>query len=406
MTGPDPAPGADIGADTGADGAAGPARGPLAGITVVEMVGLGPAPYATGLLTDLGATVIRIDRLVPRPPSGRDPVNRGRSAIAVDLKQPAGVDLALRLIASADAVIEPFRPGVMERLGLGPEVCRARNPRLVYLRMTGWGQDGPLAPTAGHDINYIALSGALHQFQRGTHRPMPPLNLLGDYAAGSLFLIIGLLGGVLNARRTGTGDVVDVAIVDGMASLLTVITAWQRAGAWNTDAPDNLLQTAAPFYDVYPTADGRYLAVGAIEPEFYAALVRGLGLGIAELPHQYDTASWPMVKELFGTVIAAHPLDHWRGVFDGTDACASPVLTLEEAAVDPHMAHRRSFGPPGALRPAPAPRFATSGYLPGGREPVEDALAALTAAGVPAEEVDTLVAGGVLGHPAGASRSS
>lgn len=394
------------GPHTGAGTADRPARGPLAGITVVEMVGLGPAPYATGLLTDLGATVIRIDRLSPRPPSGRDPVNRGRPAIAVDLKQPAGVDLALRVIAAADAVIEPFRPGVMERLGLGPDVCLARNPRLVYLRMTGWGQDGPLAPTAGHDINYIALSGALHQFQRDTHRPMPPLNLLGDYAAGSLFLVIGLLGGVLNARRTGTGDVVDVAIVDGMASLLTVITAWQRAGAWDTRSPDNLLQTAAPFYDVYPTADGRYLAVGAIEPEFYAALVTGLGLDITELPRQYDTSSWQMVKELFGTVIAEHPLDHWRAVFVGTDACVSPVLTLEEAAVDPHMAHRKAFGPAGALRPAPAPRFASSGYLPGGREPVNDVLAAVVAAGVPADEVDALVAGGVLGRSGDGVRSS
>lgn len=381
-------------------------KGPLSGITIVEMVGLGPAPYATGLLTDLGAGVVRIDRLTARPPSGRDPVNRGRSGIAIDLKQPAGVELALRLISSADAVIEPFRPGVMERLGLGPDTCRTRNPRLVYLRMTGWGQDGPLAPTAGHDINYIALSGALHQFQRDSHRPMPPLNLLGDYAAGSLFLIIGLLSGVLNARLTGAGDVVDVAIVDGVASLLTVVTAWQRAEAWNSAAPDNLLQTAAPFYDVYQTSDDRYLAVGAMEPEFYAAFVAGLGLDVKELPRQYDAGSWPRVKALFTTVIARHPLSHWREVFDGTDACATPVLTLDEAATDPHMAHRRALGPPGALRPAPAPRFAGPGFLAGSRAGKGDVTAAFEAAGVSADEVDRLMAEGVLGMSTDTARSS
>jgi alpha-methylacyl-CoA racemase len=374
-------------------------QGPLAGITVVEMVGLGPAPYATGLLSDLGASVVRIDRLVPRPPSGRDPVNRDRVGISVDLKQPAGVELALRLIDSADAVIEPFRPGVMERLGLGPDVCRARNERLVYLRMTGWGQNGPLAPTAGHDINYIALSGALDQFQRDSHRPMPPLNLLGDYAAGSLFLVIGLLSGVLNARRTGVGDVVDVAIVDGVASLLTVVTAWQRAGAWNEDAPDNLLQTAAPFYDVYPTSDGRYLSVGAIEPEFYAAFVAGLGLDVADLPRQYDARSWPAVKERFASLVAQQTLAHWREVFDGTDACVTPVLTLAEARTDPHMVHRGVFGPAGSPRPAPAPRFASSGLLPGGRAGADDVSGAFEAAGLSAGEVDQLVADCVLGLP-------
>lgn len=373
--------------------------GPLAGITVVEMVGLGPAPYASGLLTDLGATVIRIDRLAPRPPSGRDPVNRGRHGLAVDLKKPAGVELALQIIASADAVIEPFRPGVMERLGLGPEVCLSRNPALVYLRMTGWGQDGPLAPTAGHDINYIALSGALHQFQRADHRPMPPLNLLGDYAAGSLFLVIGLLGGVLNARCSGRGDVVDVAIVDGVASLLTVVTAWQRISAWNSNTPDNLLQTAAPFYDVYSTSDERYLAVGAIEPEFYAAFVAGLGLDITELPKQYDTASWPQVKDTVAALIAEHPLNHWREVFDGTDACVSPVLTLDEARSDPHMLYRNAFGPVDAARPAPAPRFASAGALPGDRDQLNDVDAALQAAGLSSAIVDQLVADGVIGRP-------
>ena len=381
-------------------------QGPLAGITVVEMVGLGPAPYATGLLSDLGASVVRIDRLVPRPPSGRDPVNRDRAGIAVDLKQPAGVELALRLIDSADAVIEPFRPGVMERLGLGPDTCRARNERLVYLRMTGWGQEGPLAPTAGHDINYIALSGALDQFQRRSHRPMPPLNLLGDYAAGSLFLVIGLLAGVLNARRTGVGDVVDVAIVDGVASLLTVVTAWQRAGAWNEDAPDNLLQTAAPFYDVYPTSDGRYLSVGAMEPEFYAAFVAGLGLDVADLPRQYDAGSWPGLKERFASLVAQQPLSHWRQVFDGTDACVTPVLTLAEARTDPHMVHRGAFGPDDSPRPAPAPRFGSSGLLPGGRAGAEDVTSAFQAAGVSTNEVDRLVAEGVLGLSTDAARTS
>jgi alpha-methylacyl-CoA racemase len=379
--------------------------GPLAGITVVEMIGLGPAPYATGLLTDLGATVVRIDRLVPRPPSGRDPVNRDRPGIAVDLKDPAGVELALRLISSADAVIEPFRPGVMERLGLGPDTCLGRNPQLLYLRMTGWGQDGPLAPRAGHDINYIALSGALDQFQRDSHRPMPPLNLLGDYAAGSLFLVIGLLAGVLNARRTGTGDVVDVAIVDGVASLLTVVAAWERAGAWNPDAPDNLLQTAAPFYDVYGTSDDRYLAVGAMEPEFYSAFVSGLGLDVVDLPRQYDRASWPELKARFAATIAEHPLSHWCEVYDGTDACVSPVLTIAEARTDPHMAHRGSFGPPGALRPAPAPRFAASGLLPGGRASNDDAGILLRAAGLAENEVDRLVTDGILGFTTEGVRS-
>ena len=373
--------------------------GPLRGIRVVEMVGLGPAPYATRLLSDLGADVVRVDRLVAKPPSAADPVNRDRPCVRADLKQPAGTEAVLRLIDSADAVVEPFRPGVMERLGLSPAVCLHRNRRLVYLRMTGWGQTGPLASSAGHDINYIAVSGILHELRRSGDRPLPPLNLLGDYAGGSLFLVIGLLAGVLDARASGAGQVVDVSILDGVASLLTGQAAWQRIGAWDATPGSNLLQTAAPFYDVYVTSDDRYLAVGAIEPKFYREFVSGLGLETEDLPRQYDRQSWPAVKQRFADVIRKHTRTHWEAVFAGTDACVSPVLSPEEAANYPHVKEREVFVErDGAHWPAPAPRFsrtvAGAGHEVDG---IDYTHQALSLAGFTDTEIDELIATATIG---------
>lgn len=372
---------------------------PLQGVRVVEMVGLGPAPYATRLLSDLGAEVIRVDRLAANLPSAADPVNQGRPCIHADLKLPAGREAVLRLIDSADAVVEPFRPGVMERLGLSPAICLGRNPKLVYLRMTGWGQTGPLATTAGHDINYVAVSGALHELRRSGDRPMPPLNLLGDYAGGSLFLVIGLLTGVLNARESGAGQVVDVSILDGVASLLTGQAAWHQKGAWDSTPGNNVLQTAAPYYDVYVTADDRYLAVGAIESKFYREFVFGLGLTVDDLPKQYDRQSWPAVKQRFADIIRQHTRAHWEGVFAGTDACVSPVLSPEEAATHPHAKERNVFVErDGVPWPAPAPRFSkTPVEVYHEIDGIDSVRGALVSAGFTNTEVDELIATSAIG---------
>ncbi|HEV7756299.1 MAG TPA: CaiB/BaiF CoA-transferase family protein [Mycobacteriales bacterium] len=339
--------------------------GPLDGLRVVEFGGIGPGPHAAMMLADLGADVVRVERpaggLQLLAPDARDWLLRGRRSVAADLKAPADRDLVLRLTDRADVVIEGFRPGVAERLGIGPEQTRARNPRLVYGRMTGWGQDGPLAQRAGHDINYISLTGALHAFGTAGSRPTPPLNLVGDFGGGSTFLVMGILAALFERQRSGEGQVVDAAMVDGTSVLMQMVWSLRAQGSWRDERASNLLDTGAPFYDTYACADGRHVAVGALEPQFYAALLAGLGLDAEDLPAQYDPAGWPVLRERFTEVFAARPRDAWTGVFGDTDACVTPVLALGEVAGHPHLAARGTLTElDGVLQAAPAPRFSRS----------------------------------------------
>jgi alpha-methylacyl-CoA racemase len=333
--------------------------GPLDGLRVVEMAGMGPAPHAAMLLGDLGADVVRVERpgSASRRPAGRQPP-RSRTVVEADLATDAGRADVLELIGKADVLIEGFRPGVMERLGLGPEPCRATNPGLVYARMTGWGQDGPLAATAGHDINYIGLTGVLDAIGRNGAPPTVPLNLVGDYGGGSLYLVLGVLAALVERGRSGAGQVVDAAIVDGTSSLAAAVWGLRGAGAWRDERGTNRLDSGAPFYDVYETADGRHMAVGALEPRFYAELLRGLGLDPADLPAQDDRAGWPRLRQRFAAAFATRTRAEWTERFAGTDACATPVLSFAEAPEHPHLAHRRTLIDVGGVcQPAPAPRF-------------------------------------------------
>ncbi len=330
--------------------------GPLEGVKVIELAGIGPAPFACMMLAELGAEVLRIDRPGGEPslgPPELDLVNRGRRSAALDLKQPAAVDVVRRLVAQADVLVEGFRPGVAERLGLGPEGCRAVNPRLVYGRMTGWGQDGPLAQTAGHDIDYLALSGALHLIGRAGGPPQVPANLLGDFAGGSLYLVIGVLAALNEAQRSGRGQVVDAAIVDGSAHLTTMLLGALAAGTWKQERGTNLLDTGAPFYDVYETADGKHVAVGALEPQFYAELIEKLRI---DVPDRNDPANWPALRKLLGETFRQRSQAEWAELFNGSDACVAPVLPL--AADHPHLVARGTFVDHyGVRQAAPAPRF-------------------------------------------------
>ena len=336
--------------------------GPLAGLRLIEIAGIGPGPMAAMLLGDLGADVIRVDRLHPDAPERfADPRHavhgRSRRSIAVDLRKPGAADLVLRLAARADGLMEPFRPGVAERLGIGPEVCLARNPKLVYGRMTGWGQEGPLATAAGHDINYIALTGALHAI--GTkERPVPPLNLVGDYGGGALFLAFGMVCGLLEAGRSGRGQVVDAAMVDGTALLFGAAFGAFQAGHWRDQRAANMLDGAAPFYNTYETSDGRFVAVGAIEPQFYRLLLEKLGLDGAALPPQHDRAQWPAMQERFAAIFRTRTRDEWCAVMEGTDICFAPVLSIAEAPAHPQAVARGAYvDMDGVPQPAPAPRF-------------------------------------------------
>ena len=337
--------------------------GPLEGVRIVELAGLGPAPFAGMMLADAGADIIRIDRAdratyPPMDGAHVDLMNRGRRSVAVDLKHPDGVALVLDLVAGADGLMEGFRPGVAERLGLGPDVCLARNPKVVYGRMTGWGQDGPMAQSAGHDIDYIALSGALGAIGREGERPLPPLNLVGDFGGGGMLLAFGMVSAILGARATGTGQVVDAAMVDGAASLMTMTYTLRAAGIWQDERGTNLLDTGAHFYEVYECADGGYFGVGAIEPQFYAELMRLLGLGDEDLSTQMDRTTWPAMKARFATIFATRTREEWESVFAGTDACAAPVLSPAEAPDHPHNKVRGTFTEvAGVVQPAPAPRF-------------------------------------------------
>jgi len=337
--------------------------GPLSGVRIIELAGIGPAPFAGMMLADAGADIVRIDRSdrASSPPKEEphvDLMNRGRRSVAVDLKHPDGVALVLRLIERADGLMEGFRPGVAERLGLGPDECLGRNPALVYGRMTGWGQRGPMAARAGHDIDYIALAGALEPIGRAGERPLPPLNLVGDFGGGGMLLAFGMVAALLSARQTGKGQVVDAAMVDGAASLTTMVYTLRAAGIWHDERGTNLLDTGAHFYEVYETADGGYLGVGAIEPQFYAELLEGLGLADEELPGQMDRAAWPAMKERFAAVFATRTRSEWEAVFDGSDACVAPVLSFDEARVHPHNVERGTFiEVAGVVQPAPSPRF-------------------------------------------------
>ncbi len=330
--------------------------GPLAGVKVVELAGIGPAPFAAMMLAELGADVIRVDRpgggLMLGPPE-YELVNRGRRSVALDLKHPDAVGVVRRLVARADVLVEGFRPGVAERVGLGPDDCLAINPRLVYGRMTGWGQGGPLAESAGHDITYLALSGALHASGRADGPPQVAANLLGDFGGGALYLVTGVLAALVEARTSGRGQVVDAAIVDGAAHLTTMMMGHLAGGGWRNERGRNLFDTGAPFYDVYETADGEYMAVGALEPAFYDELVRLLEI---EVPDRTDQASWPELRKLFADRFATRTQAEWTAVFDGTDACVAPVLPL--GAGHPHLDARGIFVEHAGVRqPVPAPRF-------------------------------------------------
>lgn len=333
--------------------------GPLKGIKVVEIASIGPGPFCGMMLADMGAQIIRVDRKSAKAAGSRfDVLNRGRRSIRVDLKHPEGVRTVLRLVAQAEALIEGFRPGVMERLGLGPEVCFERNPRLVYGRVTGWGQTGPLRHAAGHDINYIALSGALHAIGRAGEKPVPPLNLVGDFGGGGMLLAFGVVCGILESRESGQGQVVDAAMTDGAAIQMAMIYGLKAAGKWNNQRGTNLLDGGAHFYDTYECADRRCVAVGSIEPQFYKLLLDKIGLTDPAFRMQMDTTQWPDLKDKLAALFKTKTRDEWCGLLEGTDACVAPVLDLDEASRHVHNAARQTFVEvAGVLQPTPAPRF-------------------------------------------------
>jgi alpha-methylacyl-CoA racemase len=401
-------------------------RGPLAGVRVIELAGIGPGPFCAMMLADSGATVLRLDRpAVDRPapaPAGgpanpaaaggpanpaaaggpanpaaaraqRAFLNRGRQSVVLDLKQPRAVDALLRLVDVADVLLEGFRPGVTERMGVGPEACLRRNPRLVYARMTGWGQQGPLAATAGHDIGYIARTGALHALGRSGGPPAFPANLLGDFGGGGMVMAYGICAALVERATSGRGQVVDAAIVDGVASLLAMPLMLMAQGLWRDERGVNLLDGGVPWYDVYQTADGQWVAVGALEPRFYAALLAGLG--VTDAPDRADPRNWPELRARFTARFAERTRDEWAATFAGTDACVEPVLSLAEAAADDHLTARGTYVTgDGMIQPAPAPRFSrTPGQLPDPAPvPGQHTIEALTAWGLP--DAEALVACG------------
>jgi len=346
------------------------ASGPLRGFRVIELAGIGPAPYAAMLLSDLGADVIRVERTDTAARAGPavpgDIVTRGRRSLAVDLKQASGAELVLDLVGRADALLDPYRPGVTERLGIGPEPCLARRPALVYGRMTGWGQDGPLARHAGHDINYVALAGALAHIGRAGGPPAPPLNLVGDMGGGGLFLAFGVTCGLLEAGRSGRGQVVDAAMIDGVASLMTMVWGYQAQGFWSLERGHNVIDSGAPFYDVYECADGRYVSVGPIEYRFYLRLLEVLEINPAELPQRRDQDGWPAARQRLAAVFGQRTRDEWCArLAEERDICFAPVLDVAEAPAHPHHVARGTFArSDGVVQPAPAPRFsATPGAI-------------------------------------------
>ena len=335
-------------------------QGPLTGLKVVEFAGIGPGPFCGMLLSDLGAAVVRIDRKGGRGGAPSDVTARGRRSVALDLKTPAAIEACLKLMEQADAVFEGFRPGVMERLGLGPDVALKRNPRLVFGRMTGWGQTGPYANAAGHDMNYIAITGALHAI--GTaDKPIPPLNLVGDFGGGALYLAFGLLAGVIQARESGKGQVIDCAMSDGAASLMAMFYGFKASGAWKEERRQNLLDGGAHFYDTYQCADGKWISIGSIEPQFYALLLEKTGITDPEFASQMDRSKWPQLREKLAATIAGKTQGEWCAIMDATDVCFAPVLDLDEAPRHAHNAARQTFVEvAGVMQPAPAPRFSVT----------------------------------------------
>ena len=378
-------------------------QGPLRDLHVVELAGMGAAPFAAMLLADLGADVIRIDRPLPAEPAFvEETLARGRPSVSLDLKRNGAAEVVLRLVARADALVEGFRPGVMERLGLGPEPCLARNPRLVYGRMTGWGQTGPLAELPGHDINYIALSGALASIGRPGALPVPPLNLVGDFGGGGLLLAFGIVSAVLEARSSGRGQVVDAAMTDGSALLTTMIHGLRNAGLWSSDRGGNLLDGGAPFYDVYATADGGAISVGCLEPKFYAELLRLLDVDRPELRNHLDRATWPSIREALSAAFGRRTRAECEELFAGTEVCFAPVLDMGEAPHHPHNRTRGTFYPDGGgVLPLPAPRFdRTPAAVPSpASAPGADTTTALARWGFAESEVDALLESGVAFAP-------
>ena len=376
--------------------------GPLAGLRVVELAGLAPAPFATTMLADLGADVVRVDRAKPGfdvLTFPKDPLARTRRWIGVDTKAEEGRDVVLRLIDKADVLIEGFRPGVTERLGLGPDDCLARNPRLVYGRITGWGQDGPLAPTAGHDINYIGLAGALEPIGRAGERPVPPLNLLGDFGGGGLLLAMGVLAALVERATSGRGQVVDASMVDGSALLTAGLHGLRNIGLWSRPRGENMLDGGAPFYDTYETADGRYVAVGAIEERFWGEFCKVLEIDPADYAGRLDPEQWPTVKARLAEVIRTRTRDEWTERAAGTDACLTPVLSPTEAASHPHNVARGTFvSVDGAVQPAPAPKFdRTPAAAPSApHEPRADTAEVLAELGYSADDINRLRSTGVI----------
>lgn len=369
--------------------------GPLQGIRVIEMAGIGPGPFCAMMLADMGADVLRIDRKSANALPVNDPVTaRGRRSVTVDLKQAAGVETVLKLVDSADALIEGFRPGVMERLGLGPDTCLERNPSLVYGRMTGWGQDGPLAHAAGHDLNYIALSGVLHSIGRAGHKPTPPLNLVGDYGGGALMLAFGTVCALLEARQSGQGQVVDSAMTDGSALLMSLFHGLKAQGLWSSNRGTNLLDSGAPFYDTYACADGKYISIGALEPQFYAELLERLDLtDDPDCARQMNPGTWPAMRERFEAVFATRTRNEWCKRLEGTDVCFAPVLDMNEAIEHPHNKARGTFvHHDGMTQAAPAPRFSRTRpeLTSGAREPGADTDTALADWGIDAATINEL----------------
>ncbi|HEY7106653.1 MAG TPA: CaiB/BaiF CoA-transferase family protein [Acidimicrobiia bacterium] len=386
--------------------------GPLAGMKVVELEGRGPGPFGAMVLADLGAEVVRLcrppadgaadDDPTARMIAGRrrvDLVLRGRRSVAVDLKHPDGLAAALRLVDRADVLVEGYRPGAAERLGLGPEVCLARNPALVYARITGWGQDGPYAPMPGHDVNYVALTGALDLLRRGDGPPAPPLNLLGDYGGGGMLLVVGILSALFERSRSGRGQVVDAAMVDGVALLTTLFHGMIAEGLWPEVPGTHVLQLGAPFYNVYETADGQYVTVGAGEPQFYAKLVELVGADPDLVAHQSDPATWPEAKARLAALFRTRTRDEWCRILDGTDTCFAPVLSVREAPEHPQLAARGTFVEvDGVVQPSPAPRFSRTPAAKVGSLGVagQDTTDVLLDWGFSAAEVDALLGAGAV----------